>query len=127
MATISVVTSNALADTDAEQVGRLNSQRYFWETLTETNADGQPLQLGADVSDVTFAITGTGTAVQIQGSNDGGATWIALKDETGTAISVAPTTASAIVGLATLPEQVRPFIPSGTSVDVDVYAVVRFF
>jgi len=130
MATITATKAN-VADTGSV-LGEASShdQRskvevFTWETLTETNTDGNFLQLRSGVIDLCFHVIGsdgTGGFLTVQGSNDG-SNVAALRDETGAVISK---NAGDIFSILTRPLYIRPFVTAGTSVDYDVMCVVRY-
>jgi len=109
----------AAAKQDVE--GEPNSRMFLWETLTE-NDTGEEVEL-PEHADLCVQITGDfgGGSVTFEGSNDG-STWAGLNDPTGTAISLS---AAGMAQVLEKPRFVRPGVPGGTSVDVDVYLYAR--
>lgn len=133
MATITAVRSVVSPSATVGNVGDKTSaatgqsiESFFWETLTETNADGSPIQVGQNVVDIVFHVIGsdgTGGTLKLQGSNDG-TNWASLTDSTGTVAE--GLVADSLTSLAFIPLQVRPYVEGGTTVDYDVYAIVRY-
>lgn len=96
---------------------------YLWETLTETDSDGGPLD-SATFSDKTVQVVGdfgSGGIVVLEGSNDG-TNWETLSDAQGNALSF---TSAGMEIVLENPFQIRPFVTDGISVDVDVYLCVK--
>lgn len=96
--------------------------KYTWPGLTNGDV-GTGIQAHAFADKTVQAVGtfGTGGAVALEGSNDGGTTWATLKDHTGTAISL---TASAPIALiAENPELVRPSVAGDASTALDVILV----
>ncbi len=93
-----------------------------WETLTETNADGLPTN-DVGSGDSTFQATGTfgGGAVVLQGSLDG-TNWFTLNDPLGDPISLS---AAGLVAVLENTPYKRPFVASGTGVDIDAKLITR--
>lgn len=118
MATISHVESAPL--------GFNNLSHVIWETLTETNNDGDAFT-DPQRSDRSVEVVGTfgGTSVAIEGSNvlsPGASDWVAVHDPAGTAIAFTS------AGCAHIVENMlhyRPKLTGGTSVDVDVHLLSR--
>ena len=88
-----------------------------YETLTENNADGTPIQMPY-CREFVMQVTGTfgGGAVELQGSLDG-TNFFVLDDPAGDPASLS---AAGIVLVRGCYLAVRPYVASGTSVDVDV-------
>lgn len=103
------------------QVGA--ARLYSWETLTETNADGAPVDLGDRPLSAVGQLFGSfgGGATAWQGSNDG-TNWFTLLDIGGTSTSIS---AAGGAQIKQLPRYIRPFVGSGSSVDVDATLLVR--
>jgi len=103
------------------QVGA--ARLYTWETLTETDADGAPVDLGDNPRSATGQLTGTfgGGSTGWQGSNDG-SNWFTLLDIGGNTSVIS---ADGGAQFATLPRHIRPLVASGTGVDVDASLLVR--
>lgn len=98
-------------------------KKISW-TLTSTNTDGAPVNMAqwADRS-VTFQGTWGGATAGLEGSNDGGTTYIALADPQGTAISK---TSDAIEAVLELTEKMRPRLTTaGSGASVVVTMIVR--
>lgn len=104
--------------TVAKQSGQADVLKFFWETLTESNADGAPVSL-PDHPDISVQFTGDfGSGnTSLQGSNDGGTTWAVLHDPFGNLITL---TGAGIVQVAERCEQYRPLVNTGSGVDIDV-------
>ena len=115
MATITVVASNPAGHGS-------NVEKYFWETLTETNADGSPVT-PAGLINGTVQVTGTfGSAtVVLQGTCDG-TNWVTVEDNAGNAISL---TAAGAADFSCNYLSLRPFSSGGTGQDVDVTMILR--
>ena len=101
---------------------------YLWETLTETNVDGQPLEL-VDFPYRCVQVTGTlgGAVLSIQGSNDWDGTtgtWFTLKTS-GDADADFSTAGGA--QLVILPRYLRPFVTGGSGTDLDVWLYCKRF
>ena len=133
MATITATESTVGEDGTDTNVGEKGSfftrkpmKVFFWETLTETNNDGSPLQVMNGVLSVTFHVfgsDGTGGTLRIEGSNDG-TNWNTVVDDTG--ILADGIEADTFVTVTRFPLQLRVFVEGGTSVDYDVKALVRY-
>jgi hypothetical protein len=99
--------------------GTLGINGFFWENLTQTDLDGQPVVVSRR-SDRTVQVIGTfgGATVTIQGSLDG-ATWATLNDLQGTAMTF---TAARIEGVSEIVTYIRPLVSSASeTTDLDVY------
>lgn len=98
------------------------SQVITWNTLTDTNTDGQVAgpSLGVPnypIKSVQFIdVAGTTPTVVLQGSNDG-VNWSILDDINGNAIS---TDVTAIFSVGQVTKFIRPLVTGGSSVDFDV-------
>ena len=102
-----------------------NSVKHTWLNLTTTNADGDPMEIpGASDRCVQMTGTlGTGGAVTIQGSNDGGTTWATLTDFQDADLVL---TALGMHMIAEAPLLIRPFISAGDgSTDLNIYIFSR--
>lgn len=88
-----------------------------------TGDTGSPV-LSAVFGDKSVQVTGTfgGATINIQGSNDGGATWANLADPQGTAIAIS---AAGIEQVLEYTEQIRPIVVGGAGVSVNVYLTAR--
>jgi hypothetical protein len=98
-----------------------------WETLTNTNVDGQPYVFSGrypDKSVQVFGTFGTGGTVKLQGTNEvtSPTNWYPLLDPQGNEISI---TAAKIEQVLENTYQVRPYVTAGTGVDLDVYLCIR--
>ncbi len=95
----------------------------LWETLTTTNRPGAGVAI-AKFPDKTVQVLGTfgsSASIAIEGSNDGGTTWAACHDITGTVIAL---TAAGLVLVVESPKLIRPNLTSGNgSTDIDVYLI----
>lgn len=104
--------------------GRMN---YLWSGLLNGDT-GTPAGTMEHVADYTLQVTGTfgvGGSVALQGSNDGGVTFFALEDVTGTTIAA---TTNKIWRLSHITKQVRPIVTAGdgtTTVTVNLSGVIR--
>lgn len=91
-----------------------------WAAMaTGDDGTGFIMPRGGVAASVHF--TGTfanGTDAALQGSNDGGATWVELKDVNGNAVSA---TAAAIFEISTAVERIRPIVTVGSSDSVIPY------
>lgn len=97
---------------------------YAYETLTETNADGSPIN-EPEFSRRSVQVLGdfgSSGALTVQGSNDGGTTWATLNDPQGDPIVL---TSAGIVEVQELAEMIRPAITAGTGVDLDCYILIN--
>lgn len=98
--------------------------KHVWSGLANGDT-GKPVNLsqfrGASVQATgTFS---TGGQVDIQGSNDGGATWAALDNPDGTAINLTDTSLEEIREYA---ELIRPNVSAGDSgTDLTVHLIAR--
>ncbi len=100
-------------------------ERYKWEAMV-TDDTIVALQINPLAAELNFHIFGTfanGTVVAIDGSNDGGTTFTALSDGSGSAVSK---TAAAIVSVREQPLEVKPTVLSGSSDDIDVWLLIRY-
>jgi hypothetical protein len=111
------------ADDPSSQDGSV--QVYTWTPLTTTNADGGPLRFPS-AADRSVHVSGTFSAaatVVIEGSNNGGTSWVTLNDAQGNALSL---TAEGLKQIVELPLAVRPRISAGgdgsTSITVTIVA-----
>lgn len=96
-----------------------NYRDVTWETLTNANSDGQPVEL-RNYRSASVQLKGTfgGATVAIQGSNDGGMTYATVpKRHSGSAASA---TAAEIIELSGDWSHLRPFVTGGSGTDVDV-------
>lgn len=97
-----------------------------WLSLTTTNDEGSAQKL-PNLSDKSFQVSGTfgvGGNVQIQGSNDGGTTWMVLNDPQGTPLDFA--TPAKILQTLENPELIRPFVSAGDgTTSLNVYMVAH--
>jgi hypothetical protein len=97
---------------------------YTWNGLTTANNDGQPMKAAA-WADRSVHVTGTwgaGGALVIEGSNNGGTTWVTLFSAQGAAISLSADALKQIVEVAAL---TRPRVTGGdgtTSLNVTLLA-----
>jgi hypothetical protein len=95
----------------------------LWETLTTTNADGDPVEMPGH-SDRSVQVVGTfgsGGTVDIEGSNDG-STWAILTDPQGNALSF---TAAGLEAVAELTRYIRPNVSAGDGTsDLDVHMII---
>lgn len=91
---------------------------FFYETMTETDADGAPIALPwcLDWSVQAVGDFGSGGAVSLQGTLDG-TSWAVINDHNGNAVTM---TAAGIAHVQGAFVSVRPAVTAGTSVDVDV-------
>lgn len=103
------------------QVGA--ARLYTWETLTETNDDGAPVDLGDNPRSATGQLTGDFGSGNTgwQGSNDG-TNYFTLLDVGGNTSVIS---AAGGAQFATLPRYIRPLVATGSAVDVDASLLVR--
>jgi len=98
----------------------------LWEGLSETNADGQPFVFSGWYPDKCMQVVGsfgTSGSVTMQGTNMVSTpTYAALNDIADDPIAL---TAAGFEQILECPYAVRPYITAGTSVDLDVYLIVR--
>lgn len=113
-----------MATQSVEKVKRLpGSATYRWTGLANGD-DGEALEI-PEYPDHTMQVVGTfgsGGSVAWEGSNDGGTTWAALADLSG---SVIAQTDTAVVRAQEKPRLVRPRVTAGdgtTLLDVYVHA-----
>lgn len=92
-----------------------------WDTLTSTNTDGSPVEMGvwSDRSIQIVGPFGAGTFVW-QGSNDG-SNWVTLTDPQGNAIS------KTAAGIENIEEVTRYMRPAVTSADGSTALVATLF
>lgn len=111
-------TANILADWNAEIL------RYSW--LAMANGDtGAAIELG-NYQDRTIQITGTfgtGGSVSLQGSNDGGTTWVTLTDQAGSALTF---TSAGLRQVLQLTQKVRLTVTAGDgTTSLNAYMFMR--
>jgi len=98
----------------------------LWETLTETNDVGQPFVFSGWYPDKCIQLLGsfgTGGHLTMQGSNDPAlAAYAALNDIADSPIDL---TAVGFEQILECPYAIRPKVTAGTSVDLDVWLIVR--
>lgn len=102
MATVAVV---FIADVE------LAVRRVKWTPLANGDS-GAAVTMGAwqDRTVQVLGTFGTGGSVTIQGSNDGGTTWVALTDPLGNALTF---TSAGMKQITELPYQIRPSVTAG--------------
>lgn len=98
---------------------------YTYDNLD--TADTSPNVITPDgTSPIVGAIQVTGTfggaSVALQGSNDGGTTWVGIADRAGTAIAI---TAAGGAEFSTSYVKIRPLATGGTGDDLDVFISLR--
>lgn len=103
-----------------------NTVKFFWETLTTANADGQPIPTNfADFADRHAQVTGTfgaGGNLRVAGSLDA-SNYAALNDPFGTALNI---TAAGVKGITEIPLLTRPEVTAGDgTTDLDVTIIAR--
>lgn len=100
-----------------------SAQKYVYDNLDSDDTNPPDIRLnGTEPAIGSVQITGTfGTNCTIQGSNDGGTTWVTLKDLTGTDMVF---TAAGGAEFSTSYERIRP-LSTGGGADLDVYFVFR--
>lgn len=103
-----------------------NTVKFFWETLTTTNADGRPIPTNfADYADRTMQVTGTfgaGGNLRVEGSLDA-SNYAALNDAFGNALNL---TAAGVKSIAEVPLLTRPNATAGDgTTDLDVTIIAR--
>lgn len=93
-------------------------QTFFYETMTETDADGTPIERPycLDWSIQAVGDFGSSGAVSLQGTLDG-TNWEVINDHNGNAVTMTAAGISHVQGPFVA---VRPAVTAGTSVDVDV-------
>ena len=94
-----------------------------WSALTETDNDGEPLEMpGSNDRSIQFAGTfGSGGTILLEGSNDG-TNWRTLNDPQGNPISK---TAADLEAVMELTRYVRPRVSAGTGVNLTATMLVR--
>ena len=99
--------------------------RYKWLGIVtdDTIVDVQIDALAAELNFHIFGTFANGTSVAINGSNDGGTTFTALTDGTG---SVVAKTAAGMVSVREQPLKVKPVVTDGSSDSIDVWLVIRY-
>ena len=105
--------------------GAQRSMDILWENLETSSDDGVGVAIPGAKSAVVqlLGTIGSGGAITMQGSMNGGSTWATLED-----INSADVSLSAL-GIATiheLPTMIRPNATGGSSTDLDVRVVVNF-
>lgn len=98
--------------------------RAYWANLT-TDDTGAPIEMAA-FADRSIQMTGTfdGATVAMQGSNDGGTTWVTLKDPFGNDLTF---TAAGLRTIVDLAYHVRPAVTvnGAGGCDVNAYLIMR--
>jgi hypothetical protein len=99
--------------------------KFSFDALTTTNDNGAAIPF-AEWADRSVQVTGTfgsGGTLKLQGSNDGGTTWVDLTDPQGNAISF---TAAGLEAVTEVVELARPYVSAGDgSTDLDVFVLCR--
>ena len=103
-----------------------NVEHTIWETLTETDTDGDAYT-NPQAADVSVEAIGTfgGATISLEGSNvlsPGASDWVAVHDVAGTAIAFTE------AGCALVAENMlhlRPSVSGGSGTDVDVHLIAR--
>ncbi len=103
---------------------QLRDSSYYvfdWKNLDEDD-DGATIKVPGLTNKTVhvYGNFGTGGQVNIQGSNDGGATWVLLTDPQGNALTFL---SAAMKYITETPELIRPFCDAGTSVSISVTIV----
>lgn len=94
--------------------------RVKWEGFAASGDVGTAVELTGhpDRSVQVLGNFGTGGAITVQGSNDGGTTWATLTDPQGNALTF---TAAGLEAITELVGQIRPTASAGSGADIDVY------
>ena len=108
-------------------VGDQRSVTTTWEGLVGAADDGAAVSV-AGFREITCQIIGnigTGGVVSMQGSNDGGTTWVILEDKQGDVVTFSA------IGLMTsiqeFPLMIRPNASAGSgATDLDIIMVARY-
>src|SRR5687768_11534989 len=112
--------------TKAPYDGNINLFKVTWSSLTTTNdvGEGIELQTFMDRTVQLKGTLGTGGAVTMQGSNDGGTTWGSLTDPQGNALVL--DAVGELEAITELPELIRPKVTAGDgSTDLTVIVFMR--
>lgn len=98
------------------------AHQYAWLALA-TGDTGAPVAL-PNAADCSIQVTGTfgGATAVLEGSNDGGTTWVTLRDPGGTALSFTTANLKQVLEVVGL---IRPSVSGGTSVALNFYLVSR--
>jgi hypothetical protein len=91
------------------------------DTGTAFDVSSVPGAGGADRSVQILGTFGTSTG-KLQGSNDGGTTWVSLADPQGNVIEK---TSAALEAVLEYTRAVRPTVTGGTTAAIDFYLVVK--
>ena len=94
---------------------------FKWETVTEADTCAGAAIPSMGVGSVSATGTWGSATMVMQGSIDGGTTWVALKDLDGTAISITANGGATVSAPFLL---VRPSFSGGTGQDVDVLLAI---
>lgn len=116
---MATITANLEPDSD------ILVRRVLWETLTTTNDNGAAISMAsfADRSVQVLGTFGAGGTIVLEGSNDGGTTYVTLKDPLGNNLSF---TAAGLKMVGDLAYHVRPRVTAGDgTTDLDVYLLLR--
>jgi hypothetical protein len=101
----------------------INLFKVTWSGLLNTDTgEGIALQTYMDRTVQLKGTTGTGGAVTMEGSNDGGTTWGALTDPQGNSLVL--DAVGEIEAISELPEMIRPRVSAGdgsTNLTVTVF------
>lgn len=120
MATVAL--QNAAEPVDGPGSGTGSVSKYLWETLTNSNTDGEAITLSGRAIHVSAQVVGTadGATATLKGSWDGGTTWTTLPDQWGTDIAMAADGAIGAPGI--IPPRIKPELSgAGASTDLDFY------
>jgi len=103
-----------------------NTVKFSWDTLTTTNADGQPIPSNfADYADRHVQVVGAfgvGGNLRVAGSLDL-SNYAALNDPFGAALNI---TAASVKGITEIPLLTRPEVTAGDgTTDLDVFIIAR--
>lgn len=111
---MATVTASRIASPDSRVI------RVKWEGFAASGDVGTAVELSAypDRSVQVLGDFGTGGAITIEGSNDGGTTWATLTDPQGNALTF---TAAGLEAITELVGQIRPSASAGSGADLDVY------
>lgn len=114
-----------MATTNGAQVSDPDSRtlRFKWLAIPNGNqGSAAALNVYHDRTVQVLGTFGVGGSVSIQGSNDGGTTWVILNDPLGNALTF---TAAGLKPISALPHKIRPSVTAGdgtTAIDVWLHA-----
>lgn len=99
-----------------------SAKRVVWTPVTEADTC-TPVSM-PELSDKSVQVLGTfgGSTTAVHGSNDGGTTYAALNDPTGTAIAI---TSAKIKAVLENTEYVKPVVTGGSSQSLSIAMVAK--